>query len=195
MLRGARGQEHRRADAAQHGRGDGRRRLLRTSPRRSSRACKEKRDRCAGDDAGSTAWAPTASRRSTRSRASAAARIRTISPTASIRPGDQAFFDIIQSYMGYRTCYYRTFSVGRATQPQRDAYKQGARVDGPHDRAAQARRLARTVIARSLPDRRGDRLRQRDGRLRPQLLPRPRPRPARAAADLAPQLARRSRSS
>ena len=39
-----------------------------------------------------------------------------------IRPGDQAFFDIIQSYMGYRTCYYRTFNVGRATAPQRDAY-------------------------------------------------------------------------
>jgi Xaa-Pro dipeptidase len=41
-----------------------------------------------------------------------------------IRPGDQAFFDIIHSYNGYRTCYYRTFSVGSATQPQRDAYKQ-----------------------------------------------------------------------
>ncbi|WP_329063492.1 M24 family metallopeptidase [Amycolatopsis sp. NBC_01480] len=39
-----------------------------------------------------------------------------------IRPGDQAFFDIIQSYNGYRTCYYRTFSVGSATDPQRDAY-------------------------------------------------------------------------
>ena len=32
-----------------------------------------------------------------------------------IRPGDQAFFDILQSYQGYRTCYYRTFNVGRAT--------------------------------------------------------------------------------
>ncbi|HEY2524162.1 MAG TPA: M24 family metallopeptidase [Candidatus Binataceae bacterium] len=41
-----------------------------------------------------------------------------------IRPGDQAFFDIIQSYTGYRTCYYRTFNVGRATPAQRDAYKQ-----------------------------------------------------------------------
>jgi len=41
-----------------------------------------------------------------------------------IRPGDQAFFDILQSYMGYRTCYYRTFNVGRATDAQRDAYKQ-----------------------------------------------------------------------
>ena len=40
-----------------------------------------------------------------------------------VRPGDQAFFDIIQSYMGYRTCYYRTFNVGRATDAQKDAYK------------------------------------------------------------------------
>ena len=28
-----------------------------------------------------------------------------------LRPGDQAFFDIIHSFMGYRTCYYRTFNV------------------------------------------------------------------------------------
>ena len=40
-----------------------------------------------------------------------------------IRPGDQAFFDILQSFMGYRTCYYRTFNVSRATDSQRDAYK------------------------------------------------------------------------
>ena len=40
-----------------------------------------------------------------------------------IRPGDQAFFDVIQSFIGYRTCYYRTFSVGRATSPQRTAYR------------------------------------------------------------------------
>jgi Xaa-Pro aminopeptidase len=39
-----------------------------------------------------------------------------------IRPGDQAFFDIIHSFNGYRTCYYRTFSVGSATPAQRDAY-------------------------------------------------------------------------
>jgi Xaa-Pro aminopeptidase len=39
-----------------------------------------------------------------------------------IRPGDQAFFDIIMSFTGYRTCYYRTFSVGRATPAQVDAY-------------------------------------------------------------------------
>jgi Xaa-Pro aminopeptidase len=39
-----------------------------------------------------------------------------------IRPGDQAYFDIIQSFNGYRTCYYRTFAVGRSSQAQRDAY-------------------------------------------------------------------------
>src|SRR4051812_21991281 len=41
-----------------------------------------------------------------------------------LRPGDQAFFDIIHSFMGYRTCYYRTFCVGGATQSQLDAYRQ-----------------------------------------------------------------------
>jgi len=40
-----------------------------------------------------------------------------------LRPGDQAYFDIIQSFVGYRTCYYRTFSVGRATAAQHGAYK------------------------------------------------------------------------
>ena len=40
-----------------------------------------------------------------------------------IRPGDQAYFDIIHSFIGYRTCYYRTFTVGSATADQRDAYK------------------------------------------------------------------------
>jgi len=41
-----------------------------------------------------------------------------------IRPGDTAYFDIIHVFNGYRTCYYRTFVVGRATTAQRDAYKQ-----------------------------------------------------------------------
>jgi Xaa-Pro aminopeptidase len=40
-----------------------------------------------------------------------------------IRPAEQAFFDVMHSYNGYRTCYYRCFAVGRSTQPQRDAYK------------------------------------------------------------------------
>ncbi len=40
-----------------------------------------------------------------------------------IRPGDPAFFDILHSYNGYRTCYYRTFAVGSASSAQNDAYK------------------------------------------------------------------------
>jgi Xaa-Pro aminopeptidase len=39
-----------------------------------------------------------------------------------VRPGDPAFFDILHSYNGYRTCYYRTFAVGSASAAQRDAY-------------------------------------------------------------------------
>ncbi|MEU5698725.1 M24 family metallopeptidase [Streptomyces aurantiacus] len=39
-----------------------------------------------------------------------------------IRPGDPAFFDILHSHLGYRTCYYRTFAVGSASPAQRDAY-------------------------------------------------------------------------
>jgi Xaa-Pro aminopeptidase len=39
-----------------------------------------------------------------------------------IRPGDPAFFDILHSHMGYRTCYYRCFAVGSASPAQRDAY-------------------------------------------------------------------------
>jgi Xaa-Pro dipeptidase len=39
-----------------------------------------------------------------------------------LRPGDPAFFDIMHSHLGYRTCYYRTFAVGSASRAQRDAY-------------------------------------------------------------------------
>jgi len=39
-----------------------------------------------------------------------------------MRPGDPAFFDILHSFNGYRTCYYRTFAVGSASAAMRDAY-------------------------------------------------------------------------
>jgi Xaa-Pro aminopeptidase len=41
----------------------------------------------------------------------------------ALRPGDMLYFDIIHSFMGYKTCYYRTFNVGGASRAQRDAYK------------------------------------------------------------------------
>lgn len=40
-----------------------------------------------------------------------------------LRPGDPVYFDILHSYMGYRTCYYRTFVIGSGSQSQVDAYK------------------------------------------------------------------------
>jgi Xaa-Pro aminopeptidase len=39
-----------------------------------------------------------------------------------LRPGDPAFFDILHSFNGYRTCYYRCFAVGSASAAMRDAY-------------------------------------------------------------------------
>ena len=40
-----------------------------------------------------------------------------------LRPGDPAYFDILHSYNGYRTCYYRTFAVGSASRALVDSYK------------------------------------------------------------------------
>jgi Xaa-Pro aminopeptidase len=40
----------------------------------------------------------------------------------ALRPGDPAYFDILHSYLGYRTCYYRTFAVGSASPALVDAY-------------------------------------------------------------------------
>ena len=65
-----------------------------------------------------------------------------------IRPGDQAYFDIIHVFNGYRTCYYRTFVVGRATTAQRDAFKRSrewmdAAIDAREARAPRPTRSRR----------------------------------------------------
>src|ERR1051326_1054325 len=90
-----------------------------------------------------------------------------------IRPGDQAFFDIIQSFMGYRTCYYRTFNVGLATGAQRTAYRRAREW------------MDREVLSQG----RGDRVHERDGGVRVELLSRARTRTARAAAGIAVEFA------
>jgi Xaa-Pro aminopeptidase len=41
----------------------------------------------------------------------------------ALRPGDPAYFDILHSFNGYRTCYYRTFAVASASRALVDAYK------------------------------------------------------------------------
>src|SRR6478672_3167277 len=68
-----------------------------------------------------------------------------------IRPGDQAFFDVIQSFVGYRTCYYRTFNVGMATPAQRTAYRKAREW---MDKAIELLRpgMSSDKIARALPE-------------------------------------------
>ena len=80
---------------------------------------------------------------------------------------------------------------GQGDQPPADGLQEGARVDGRGDRAHQARRDDRQD-RQGLPQGAGHRLRQRDGRLRPELLPRHRPGPARAADHQPAELVRRS---
>ena len=40
-----------------------------------------------------------------------------------IRPGDMVYLDIMHSYNGYRTCYYRTFICGKPTKAQLESYE------------------------------------------------------------------------
>ena len=40
-----------------------------------------------------------------------------------LRPGDPVYYDILHSYIGYRTCYYRCFAINFATHALIDAYK------------------------------------------------------------------------
>ena len=50
-------------------------------------------------------------------------RIRMFSPIACCARAIRCYYDILHSYMGYRTCYYRTFSMGYASHAMVDAYK------------------------------------------------------------------------
>ena len=106
-----------------------------------------------------------------------------------LRPGDQAFFDVIHSFMGYRTCYYRTFNVGGISQSQLDAYKQCREW---LDAAIDLVRPGTTTdeIAAVWPTRGGARVPERGGVLRPPVRPRRRGRAVRAADDLARPLVR-----
>ena len=90
-----------------------------------------------------------------------------------LRPGDQAFFDILQSFMGYRTCYYRTFNVGRATPVQHDAYKKAREwLDNAMERIKPGASTAH--ICERIPESRRIRLPGRDVGVRPAVRPWPR---------------------
>ena len=88
-----------------------------------------------------------------------------------LRPGDPAYFDILHAYIGYRTCYYRTFAVGSASRAQVDAYKRCRYYLDAGDRADPARRHDRRR-RRALAEGRGVRLPERGGRLRAAVRPR-----------------------
>ena len=108
-----------------------------------------------------------------------------------LRPGDQAFFDILQSYQGYRTCYYRTFNIGRATPVQHDAYKKCR--EWLDDAIALIKPGVSTdTVGERLAEGGGVRLSERDGGVRPAVRPRPRPGAARAPDHLAAGVAGQS---
>jgi Xaa-Pro aminopeptidase len=44
-----------------------------------------------------------------------------------IQPGDMVFLDIMHSFNGYRTCYYRTFICGEPNNAQIDAYEKASK--------------------------------------------------------------------
>ena len=135
---------------------------------------------------GSTRWAPTRSRPSTRSPVSGATRTRTTSPTGSSAPATRRS----------STSSTRTTATGPATTaPSRWAARRlpsatptrrpasGWTAVWPASRPASDRR-GRGAAAQG----RGVRLRERDGGLRAAVRPRPRARPARAADHLAAEL-------
>jgi Xaa-Pro aminopeptidase len=44
-----------------------------------------------------------------------------------IQPGDMVFLDLMHSFNGYRTCYYRTFICGEPNKHQIDAYEKASK--------------------------------------------------------------------
>ncbi|PSP81093.1 aminopeptidase [Halobacteriales archaeon QS_1_68_20] len=74
----------------------------------------------------------------------------------AIRPGDLVYADFYNiGYLGYRSCYYRTFSMGEPTQEQRDAYETA--VDNLYDVLDRIEPGATTdEIAQGFPDMAGE---------------------------------------
>jgi Xaa-Pro dipeptidase len=90
-----------------------------------------------------------------------------------IRPGEQAFFDIIHSYNGYRTCYHRAPTRRLREGALLDGYGHRSRATGRRDRRDRPRVASGDGVW----------LRERDGRLRPAVRPRTGPRASRTSRD------------
>ena len=91
-----------------------------------------------------------------------------------VRPGDPAFFDILHSHLGYRTCYYRCFAVGSAEPGDARRLHPLPRVHGRRHRDRAARRHHRRR-GPAVADRAGVRVPRRGGGVRPAVRPRRRP--------------------
>ncbi|WP_276302282.1 M24 family metallopeptidase [Halorussus lipolyticus] len=73
-----------------------------------------------------------------------------------IRPGDLVYADFYNiGFMGYRSCYYRTFSMGEPTQAQKDAYEKAR--DDLYDVLERIEPGATTdEICKGFPDKEGE---------------------------------------
>ena len=73
-----------------------------------------------------------------------------------IRPNDLVYADFYNiGYLGYRSCYYRTFSMGEPTQAQKDAYQKAR--DDLYDVLERIEPGATTdEICKGFPDREGE---------------------------------------
>ena len=186
--RRARGQVGRRDHAAEHRLRHGRRRL--PAHRRAAQAGRPREPaRGRGHEGAVRHGLASTSTTSMRSRASAARPHPHVFSDRLIRPGDQAFFDIIQTFVGYKTCYYRTFVVGHGQRRATRRVQAGAGVDRRLDRADEAGRDDRPGRI-GLAEGGGVRVRLRDGVLRAPVRPRRRALPPRAADHQPAQLAR-----
>jgi Xaa-Pro aminopeptidase len=76
----------------------------------------------------------------------------------AIRPGDLVYADFYNiGFMGYRSCYYRTFSIGEPTQAQKDAYEKAR--DDLYDVLDRIEPGATTdEICQGFPDEEGERM-------------------------------------
>ena len=122
--------------------GDGGRRLLRPLQGDEAGHARERRRRARGARR-STRWARSTSRASTPSRRERCSPHPHVFSDRMMRPGDPVFYDILHSYMGYRTCYYRCFAIGSASHAAGGCLQALPRLPRRVDRADSSRPLDR----------------------------------------------------
>ena len=108
-----------------------------------------------------------------------------------LRPGDPVYYDILHSYMGYRTCYYRCFTIGYALARHGRRLQALPRLSRRRHRTGSSRPHHRGNCRR-LAEGAGFRFPERRSRLRAAIRPRHRPRDLGEAGDQPPGFVRAS---